>query len=104
MGSIRSLGIDSAAIEALGSRSTDGNEAARRGVFACVAHDDPAELESAIEVVLHRFAEFRSLEGAFGRRAPIERAKGILMERHQVSEREAFKLLRSTARSSEPDA
>jgi AmiR/NasT family two-component response regulator len=69
-------------------------EAARRGIFAYIDHADREELKGAIEVVLHRFAEFRDLEGAFGRRAIIERAKGILMERHSITERDAFELLR----------
>lgn len=69
-------------------------EAAKRGIFAYVSEDSPEELQGAIEIVLQRFAEFRNLEGAFGRRAVIERAKGILMERHAIDEREAFELLR----------
>jgi len=39
------------------------------------------------------------LEGALERRAVIERAKGILMERHGVNERDAFELLRDQARA-----
>ena len=38
------------------------------------------------------------LEGAFGRRAITERAKGILMERHSVDETTAFDMLRDHAR------
>ena len=38
-------------------------------------------------------------EGAFGRRALIERAKGILMERHAVDEGHAFEMLRAHSRS-----
>jgi response regulator NasT len=53
-----------------------------------------------IEIVLRRFAEYRSLEGAFGRRAIIERAKGILMERHAIREDAAFSLIRVEARTS----
>ena len=68
--------------------------AARRGAFACVAHADRDELACAISVALERYAEFRGLRGAFGRRAVIERAKGILMERHGVDEDAAFALLR----------
>jgi AmiR/NasT family two-component response regulator len=49
--------------------------------------------------VLRRFAEYHDLEGAFGRRAITERAKGILMERHSIEERAAFELLRNDARS-----
>ena len=68
--------------------------AARRGAFACVAHADRDELACAISVALERYAEFRGLRGAFGRRAVIERAKGILMERYGVDEDAAFALLR----------
>jgi AmiR/NasT family two-component response regulator len=74
-------------------------EAAKRGVFAYVAVDDPGAWRNAIEIVLLRFAEFQQLQGAFGRRALIERAKGILMERHSVSEGAAFELLRSQSRT-----
>lgn len=74
------------------------NEAAKRGVFAYVTDGDPEDMQSAVDIVLRRFAEFHRLEGAFGRRALTERAKGILMERHQIDEREAFELLRSQAR------
>lgn len=73
-------------------------QAARRGIFAYVAQNDPAEYQSAIEIVLQRFTAFRNLQGAFGRRALIERAKGILMERHQISEHDAFERLRQHAR------
>jgi AmiR/NasT family two-component response regulator len=45
--------------------------------------------------VLRRFAEYHNLEGAFGRRAMIERAKGILMAIHGVDEQQAFEMLRS---------
>ena len=76
------------------------NEAAKRGVFAYVTDGDPEELQSAVDIVLRRFAEFQRLEGAFGRRALTERAKGILMERHRIDEREAFELLRSHSRRS----
>jgi AmiR/NasT family two-component response regulator len=49
--------------------------------------------------VLRRFTEYHDLEGAFGRRAVTERAKGILMERHSVDEARAFELLRDHARN-----
>lgn len=74
-------------------------EAARRGVFAYLADGDAEELESALDIVLERFAEFHNLEGAFGRRAVTERAKGILMERHGVGEERAFELLRAQSRN-----
>jgi AmiR/NasT family two-component response regulator len=69
-------------------------ETARRGVFACVVHDDAAELEGAIDVAVERFAEYHRLEEAFGRRAVIEQAKGILMERHAIDAGAAFLMLR----------
>lgn len=73
-------------------------EAARRGVFAYLVDGEAEELESALDITLQRFAEFQNLEGAFGRRAITERAKGILMERHRIDEQEAFELLRAQAR------
>jgi len=75
-------------------------EAARRGVFGYLAGGELEELQSELDITLARFAEFHNLEGAFGRRAVSERAKGILMERHGVDEREAFELLRAQARNS----
>jgi response regulator NasT len=74
------------------------NEAAQRGIFAYITDGDPQELQSALDIVLRRFAEFQSLEGAFGRRAVIERAKGVLMERHAIDEQRAFELLRDHSR------
>jgi response regulator NasT len=75
--------------------------AAKRGLFAYVANGDlgDEELESALEIVLYRFAEYHDLEGAFGRRALIERAKGILMERHSIDEEAAFRMLRDQSRA-----
>jgi two-component system, response regulator / RNA-binding antiterminator len=71
-------------------------EAAKRGVFAYVVMGgDPDELRSALDITLLRFAEFHNLQGAFGRRAIIEQAKGILMARNAVDADEAFALLRS---------
>jgi AmiR/NasT family two-component response regulator len=76
------------------------HEAARRGVFAYLVDGVTEELESALDITLERFAEFQNLEGAFGRRAITERAKGILMERHRIDEQAAFELLRAQARNS----
>ncbi len=73
-------------------------EASKRGIFAHISDDDVAEWQSSIDIVLRRFAEYHDLEGAFGRRALIERAKGILMERHSVNEEHAFELLREQSR------
>src|ERR1700722_14051827 len=68
-------------------------EAAKRGVFAHINDEDVDDWQSAIDIVLRRFAEYHDLRGAFGRRALIERAKGILMERHSIDEFEAFELM-----------
>jgi AmiR/NasT family two-component response regulator len=74
-------------------------EASKRGVFAHVSDDDVEEWQSSIDIVLRRFAEYHDLEGAFGRRALIERAKGILMERHSIDEAAAFEMLRERSRN-----
>jgi len=71
------------------------HEAARRGIFAYIVDGSPEELQSAIDITLQRFAEYHSLQGAFGRRALIEQAKGILMARHTITADKAFDLLRS---------
>lgn len=80
--------------------------AADRGVDAYARQSSPADLQSAIEVALRRHGEVArlqhevaQLEGALDRRALIERAKGMLMERRGVGEREAFEQLRASARS-----
>ena len=75
-------------------------KAAMVGVFAYIVDDDPSTWQNMIEIVLRRFLEYHSLEGAFGRRAVIERAKGILMERHATREAAAFALIRDQARRS----
>jgi response regulator NasT len=69
-------------------------EAAKRGVFAYIVDTRPEELQSAIDVTLQRFTEYHNLQGAFGRRAVIEQAKGILMARHSLSADQAFEMLR----------
>jgi AmiR/NasT family two-component response regulator len=80
--------------------------AAERGISAYVESNDPQDVQAAIEVSLRRYREVAGLnekvdqlETAIERRAVIERAKGILMERHDVGEREAFDRLRDHARA-----
>jgi AmiR/NasT family two-component response regulator len=80
--------------------------AADRGIYAYSRFGDAESVQSAIELAVRRHAEKRELveqvhrlETALERRALIERAKGILMERHSVGEREAFDRLRDHARS-----
>ena len=70
------------------------HEAAKRGVFAYIIDGSPDELQSAIDITLQRFTEYQNLQGAFGRRATIEQAKGILMCRHSINAEAAFQLLR----------
>ena len=69
-------------------------EAAKRGVFAYIIDADAEELQSAIDITLQRFTEYHNLQGAFGRRALIEQAKGILMARHAIDQQNAFEMLR----------
>jgi AmiR/NasT family two-component response regulator len=80
--------------------------AAERGISAYTRQPTAASVQGAIDVAMARHAELRELhdqverlEGAIERRAVIERAKGIVMERHGVGEREAFELLRAHARA-----
>jgi AmiR/NasT family two-component response regulator len=80
--------------------------AAERGIWAYARTGTAESIQSAIEVAMRRHAETRALteqvqrlESALERRAMIERAKGIIMERQNVSEREAFDRLRDHARS-----
>ena len=74
------------------------HEAAERGIFASVFHDDPAELTAAIDITLRRFADYHNLQDAFARRALIEQAKGILMSRNSITADQAFEHLRDASR------
>jgi len=76
------------------------HEAAKRGVFAYIVDSTPEELQSAIDITLQRFAEYHSLQGAFGRRAVIEQAKGILMARHSLDADKSFEMLRNHSQHS----
>jgi AmiR/NasT family two-component response regulator len=80
--------------------------AADAGIAAYAESMHPEAIQGAIEVAVRRYREasqlsekVRQLESALERRGVIERAKGILMERHSVGEREAFELLRDHARA-----
>lgn len=81
------------------------SRAAARGIFAYARTGDSDEVQGAIDVAMRRHGETAKLaeqvdqlEGALERRAIIERAKGILMERHAIDERDAFGRLRQHAR------
>ena len=80
--------------------------AAERGISAWIETPTPETVQGAIEVALRRYEESArlqvkvdQLESAIDRRAVIERAKGILMERHGIDQREAFDMLRDHARA-----
>jgi response regulator NasT len=80
--------------------------AAEAGISAYAESMDPEAIQGAIEIAVRRYRDrarlsekVEQLEGALERRGIIERAKGILMERHSVSEREAFELLRDQSRA-----
>jgi response regulator NasT len=82
------------------------SRAADRGISAYVESMDPESIQGAIEVAVRRYREAQQLhekvdqlESALERRGLIERAKGILMERHSVGERQAFELLRDHSRA-----
>jgi len=81
--------------------------AADMGIAGYVDSWAAEDVQAAIEVALRRHRESQrlnekveQLESALARRALIERAKGILMERHGIDDRRAFELLREHARSS----
>ena len=80
--------------------------AAERGISALVEAADAHSVQAAIEVAVRRYREAArlnekvdQLESALDRRAVIERAKGIVMERHGIGDREAFERLRDHARA-----
>jgi response regulator NasT len=81
------------------------SEAAQRGIAAFAAPPDENNVQAALELAVRRHADAErltervdQLETALERRTVIERAKGILMERHGVDDRAAFELLRDHAR------
>ncbi len=81
-------------------------EALGRGLDAYAGRETPEALRSAIELARHRHAraveadrQVGTLEASAARRVLVERAKGVLMERHGIGEREAYELLRGHARN-----
>ena len=80
--------------------------AAARGIDGFARSEDPHEVQVAIELALRRHSQeaqltqqVTQLETALERRSMIERAKGILMERHMIDDRAAFAMLRDHARN-----
>jgi len=83
------------------------SRAIERGVYAFARPRFREEVQGAIELALRRHEQtarlteqVEQLESALERRGAIERAKGILMERHGIDDHGAFELLRKQARSS----
>jgi AmiR/NasT family two-component response regulator len=81
--------------------------AADRGISAYAESIEPEAIQGAIEIAVRRYREaanlterVEQLEGALERRGTIERAKGIIMERHSVTDRDAFDMLRDHSRAS----
>jgi AmiR/NasT family two-component response regulator len=81
--------------------------ATEHGIDAFARQQFENEVQGAIELAMNRHAErmrlteqVEQLETALERRGAIERAKGILMERHGVDEHQAFELMRQQARRS----
>jgi len=78
-------------------------KAIESGVFAYLVKPvTKKQLEPAIKLAMARYQEFKSLKievcdlkDAIETRKMVERAKGILMKRCNISEEEAFKLLQS---------
>jgi response regulator NasT len=80
--------------------------AAEMGIAGYVDSWEPHDVQAAIEVALRRHREetrlgekVEQLQTALERRTVIERAKGILMERHGVGDQDAFQQLREHARA-----
>jgi response regulator NasT len=76
------------------------NEAAKRGIFGFIVDGNAQRIQSTIDIALRRYADYANLQGAFARRAVIERAKGIIMTSQQLDDRQAFELLRHQSQHS----
>jgi AmiR/NasT family two-component response regulator len=79
--------------------------AAERGLDAYATAGQPEALQAAIELARRRFArtaqltdQLRGAEAAAARRQLIDRATGVVMERHDLDAGEAYERLRREAR------
>ena len=77
-----------------------------RGAHACASRPTAGALSSAIDFAVRRASELAwlrrqvvDLEAGAQRRALVEQAKGLLMARHEIGEREAYAIIRGAARS-----
>jgi AmiR/NasT family two-component response regulator len=106
VGEIVDEGVCPVIVQTNGEDPAFAARAAERGAFGFSSPVEPDALQAAIEIAVRRFEELEelteqveNLEGALRRRAIVERAKGITMEREGIDERKAFELLRGRARS-----
>lgn len=63
-----------------------------------------SDLKPAIEIALSRFGEFREMEGRvkdledhLATRKVVEKAKGVLMQKHGITEQEAFRRIQKAS-------
>jgi response regulator NasT len=75
-------------------------QAITAGASAIVVGHDPDDLRIALRLAWQRARDRRAQEEAFGRRATIEQAKGLLMARYGVGSDQAFALLREHSQAS----
>jgi response regulator NasT len=80
-----------------GSDSALARRAAELGLASLLAAGPT--LDVAISLALRRLQELHDLKRLQERVATVEQAKGVLMERHGMTEEEAFALLRKHARN-----
>jgi AmiR/NasT family two-component response regulator len=65
------------------------------GAFGIVVRFESTQLAATLDLARRRFADLCALQAAFGRRAMIEQAKGLLMARHHINDEHAFAMLRA---------
>jgi two-component system, response regulator PdtaR len=95
-------------VTAYGYHEVLGSAKETTGVLAFVPKPfGEAQLVPAIEIALARFREFRTLEKELGdtrsaleTRRVVERAKGVLMDRHKLKEDEAFRRIQRASMDS----
>jgi response regulator NasT len=74
-------------------------EAISAGIYAHTTTLEAVALRAAIDVAVSRFDTRAELASVMARRAVVDRAKGILMERYGLDENAAFQMLRRESRN-----
>jgi response regulator NasT len=74
------------------------SRAAEAGLFSFALLGEPEMWPAAIAMARERFHAAAARQQATERLAALERAKGVLMERHNLDEPETYRLLRNHAR------